>query len=138
MNTNRTHEHDIHEPASPVQPTHAHPARSSGRVDDTSAGAEAVARAEAGAAGWEDAVRLQRWATPDHADFYALAGEIVSTLYALDDLAQVLRRQVAAYEQGRRIYDDPRRVDPAVRLAEAVAELDGLLTHVQAGQGPAN
>src|SRR3954471_17174260 len=88
--------------------------------------AGAVARAEAGVNGWEDAVRLQRWATPDHADFYALAGEIVSTLYALDDLAQVLRRQVAAYEQGRRIYDDTRRFDPAVRLAEAVADLDGL------------
>src|SRR3954465_12716555 len=123
MNTNRTHEHDIHEPASPVQPTHAHPARSSGRVDDTSAGAEAVARAEAGIAGWEDAVRLQRWAIPDHADFYALAGEIVASLYALEDLAQVLNKQVSRYGQGQRVYDDTRAVDPAERLGVAAAAL---------------
>src|SRR6185503_18811778 len=59
----------------------------------------AVGRAELCTAGWEDAVRLQRWATPDHADFYALAGEMVA---ALDDLAHVLHRQVTRYGQGRR------------------------------------
>ena len=65
---------------------------------------------------WEDAVRLQRWATPDHADFYALAGEMVATLHALDDLAQVLRRQVAGYADpaGRaaRSTTTPAQVDP--------------------------
>ena len=60
-----------------------------------------VARS-AGTAAWEDAVRLQRWATADHADFYALAGEMVATLYALDDLAQVLGRQVAGYADTQR------------------------------------
>ena len=44
-------------------------------------------RAEAGTAAWEDAVRLQRRATPDHADFYALAGELVRRC-ALDDLTR--------------------------------------------------
>jgi hypothetical protein len=83
----------------------------------------AAGRAEAGTGGWEDAVRLQRWATPDHVAFYALGGEVVSTLYALDDLAQVLVRQVAGYGQGRRLYDDTRQVDPQSRLADAVGEL---------------
>ena len=93
--------------------------------------AEAVRRAEAGTGGWEDAVRLQRWATPDHADFYALAGEMVATLHALDDLAQLLRRQVAGYartqqDRGRRLYDDTRQVDPAERLQTAVIALQEL------------
>jgi hypothetical protein len=98
----------------------------------------ATVRAERGSAGWEDAVRLQRWATPDHADFYALAGEIVATLCALDDLAQVLHRQVSRYGQGRRVYDDTRQVDPGARLLEAAAELAGLRQHLQAAQAPAN
>ena len=98
----------------------------------------APVRAEQGSAGWEDAVRLQRWATPDYADFYALAGEIVATLYALDDLAQVLHRQVSRYGQGRRLYDDTRQVDPGARLVEAAAELAGLRQQLQAAQAPAN
>jgi hypothetical protein len=98
----------------------------------------AAGRAEWGSAGWEDAVRLQRWATPDHADFYALAGEIVATLSALDDLAQVLHHQVSHYGQGRRLYDDTRQIHPAARLADAAAELDGLREQLQAAQAPAN
>jgi hypothetical protein len=98
----------------------------------------AVSRGEVGTAGWEDAVRLQRWATPDHADFYALAGEIVATLYALDDLTQVLHRQVSRYGQGRRLYDDTHQVDPGVRLEQAAAELAGLRQQLQAAQAPAN
>ena len=93
--------------------------------------AEAVRRAEAGTGGWEDAVRLQRWATPDHAGFYALAGEMVATLHAVDELAAVLGRQVAGYaqtqqDQGRRLYDDTRQVDPAERLQTAVIALEEL------------
>jgi hypothetical protein len=107
-------------------------------TDDIEQNDTARHRAEAGVAGWEDAVRLQRWAAPDHADFYDLAGEIVSTLDALDDLAQILRRQVTGFGQGRRLYDDTGQVDPATRLAEAVAELDGLTAHLQAAQAPAN
>ena|SRR5690348_6991470 len=95
-------------------------------------------RAQQGSAGWEDAVRLQRWATPDHADFYALAGEIVATLYALDDLTQVLHQQVSRYGQGRRLYDDTHQIDPAARLVEAATELARLHEQVQAAQGSAN
>jgi hypothetical protein len=98
----------------------------------------APAHAEQGTAGWEDAVRLQRWATPDYADFYAMAGEIVATLHALDDLTQVLRRQVTGYGQGRALYDDTREVDPADRLTEAAVELGRLAEYVQAAQAPAN
>src|ERR1700750_2888093 len=89
-------------------------------------------RAETATGAWEDAVRLQRWATPDHADFYALAGEIVATLSALDDLMQVLHRQVSGYGQGRRLYDDTRQADPGARLVAAAAELAGLLEALQA------
>ena len=93
--------------------------------------AAAVRRAEAGTGGWEDAVRLQRWATPDHADFYALAGEMVATLRALDDLARLLRTQVAGYartqqDRGQVVYDDTRQVDPAERLQTAVIALGEL------------
>jgi hypothetical protein len=93
--------------------------------------AEAVQRADAGTGGWEDAVRLQRWATPDHADFYALAGEMAATLHALDDLAQLLRTQVAGYahtqqDRGRVVYDDTRQVDPIERLQTAVIALQEL------------
>lgn len=88
----------------------------------------AASRAERGTTGWEDAARLQRWATPDHGDFYALAGEIVSTLYALDDVGQVLVRQVADYAdtqqaRGRQLYDDTRQVRPLARLVTAVEAL---------------
>ena len=53
-------------------------------------------------AAWEDVVRLQRWAVADHADFYALAGLMVGTLYALEDLTGVLERQVAGYARRSR------------------------------------
>ena len=100
-------------------------------TDGTGQDAEAVQRADAGTGGWEDAVRLQRWVTPDHADFYALAGEMVATLRALDDLAAVLGQQVAGYartqhERGRQLYDDTRRVDPVERLQTAVIALEEL------------
>ena len=89
---------------------------------------EAVVRAEGGTAGWEDAVRLQRWAIPDHTEVYALAGEMVATLDALDDLAAVLGRQVAGYAdtqraRGRTLYDDTGQVNPMVRLVGVVEAL---------------
>ena len=100
-------------------------------TDDTGQDAEAVQRADAGTGAWEDAVRLQRWATPDHADFYALAGEMVATLRAVDDLARLLHRQVAGYartqqDRGQVVYDDTRQVDPAERLQTAVIALGEL------------
>jgi hypothetical protein len=98
----------------------------------------AARHAETGTGAWEDAVRLQRWASPDHADFYALAGAIVATLQALDDLAQVLHRQVTGYGRGRRPYDDTHQIEPAARLADAAAELAGLVGHLQGVRAPAN
>lgn len=83
----------------------------------------AVASAEAGEQAWADAVRFQRWASPDHADFYALAAAVVPTLYGLEDLANVLRQQVSRYAEGRRLYDDTRQVEPATRLADAAERL---------------
>ena len=98
----------------------------------------ALVQAEAASERWADVARLQRWATPDHADFYGLAAEMVATLHALDDVAQVLRRQVAGYAQGRTLYDDTRAVDPQARLSEAAVELGRLIEYVQAAQSPAN
>jgi hypothetical protein len=103
----------------------------------------AVVRAQAGTAGWEDAVRLQRWAVLDHGDFYALAGEMVATLHALEDLAVVLGRQVAGYahtqrERGRVVYDDTRQHDPRHRLAEAATDLDILADRVRSAERAAN
>src|SRR4051794_13283142 len=89
----------------------------------------AAQRAEAGTTARENAVRLQLRATPDHADFYALASELVCTLRAVDDLTRVLRRQVAGYAQGQRdqgrvLYDDTRKVDPIERLHVATLQLE--------------
>ena len=104
MNTEHTHDHnrpglhdlraDAVDSPRPDAPTAA-PTTTASR--DLPVGPEAVARGEAGVAAWEDVVRLQRWAVADHADFYALAGLMVGTLYALEDLTGVLERQVAGY-----------------------------------------
>lgn len=96
-----------------------------------------VARAEQGAEAWHDVARLQQATEPDHSSFYALAGEIVPTLYSLQDLANVLRRQVAGYGEGRSLYDDAGR-EPAVRLAEAVEHLALLRDALGAAQRHAN
>jgi hypothetical protein len=84
----------------------------------------AVARAEQATEAWRDVPRIQRWADPDHTDLYALAGELVGTLHAVEDLTAVLAGQVARYGTGRTLYDDTRAVDPAARLARAGAQLD--------------
>lgn len=83
----------------------------------------AVAAAETGADGWTEVARHQRWADADHADFYSIAGDALATIHALEDLTEILAGQVAAYGEGRAVYDDSHVVDPAVRLADAVAQL---------------
>ena len=93
----------------------------------------ALRTAETAATAWKKTVEHQQDAPPRHADFYALAGEMVATLYALDDLTVVLGRQVGSYGQGRAVYDDTRTVDPTTRLAEAVQRLRGM----RAALGPA-
>ena len=80
----------------------------------------ALRNADTAATAWAETVQHQLHATPRHADFYALAGEVVATLNAVDDLTVVLARQVGSYGQGRTLYDDTRTVDPADRLADAV------------------
>src|SRR4051812_5269948 len=79
----------------------------------------ALRSAEAAATAWAETPEHQQQATPRHADFYALAGEMVATLCALDDLTVVLAAQVGHYGQGRTLYDDTRTVDPTARLIEA-------------------
>ena len=98
----------------------------------------AVVAAERAGELWTDVVRLQRWTDPDHADIYAIAGELVATLTALDDLASVLARQVSDYGKGRALYDDSRQIDPAERLAEAVKRLRSAQTAIRAAWVAAN
>ncbi len=86
----------------------------------------AVQRAEAGAEAWVAAVRHQRGAIPDHSDFYALAGDMVATLRALQDLARLLDSQVQRYGEHRPVYDDSGRVDPHERLTAAAVELEAI------------
>src|SRR5215210_7643278 len=131
MNTKNTHDHhqsgeqDLPPSPEASREPDAPTAAATTESGDLPVGPEVVARGEAGVAAWEDVVRLQRWAVSDHADFYALAGLTVGTLYALEDLTNVLERQVASYPQtqqahGRQLYDDTRQVDPAERLQVAV------------------
>lgn len=88
---------------------------------------EAVRQADAGARAWRAVVHAQQSTTPDHADFYALAAELVDTLFSIGSLAGVLARQVEGYTQrrpvGERVYDDSRTVDPVTRLDEAAEHL---------------
>lgn len=91
---------------------------------------DAVEAAERGTAEWYRAVRQQRVATPtDHADFYALAGETVSTLRKLRYLAGVLQMQVQEYGQGRELYDDTRGAVTAAERLTAAADALGMLIH---------
>jgi hypothetical protein len=82
----------------------------------------AVRRAEEGADAWRQVVHAQRPASPDHTDFYALAGEMVETLRVLDSLAGLMSGQVAGYSNGRDVYDDDGGT-PAHRLRAAVLAL---------------
>src|SRR5690242_9888143 len=93
--------------------------------------APAVIAAERAAELWTDVVRLQRWTDPDHADIYAIAGELVATLTAVNDLAAVLARQISGYGDGRALYDDTYQVDPVERLAEAVRQLRSAQTDIR-------
>jgi len=103
----------------------------------------AAARAARGASAWQDAVRLQRWATPAHRDFSALGCELVATLYAVEDLAQVLYRQVGRYQReqqqaGQLFYDDTREMDPAERLQVAAVALTELRSTAASAESWAN
>ena len=98
----------------------------------------ALRSAETAATAWAETVEHQQHATGRHADFYALAGEMVATLNAIDDLTVVLAHQVARYGQGRALYDDTRTADPADRLFEAVDCLRGVRAGLAATSAAAN
>lgn len=85
---------------------------------------DAVTAAEAGTQQWRDTLHFQQAATPtaDHGDLYALCGELVGTLRALERMAGVLSDQVARYGEGRQLRDDEGQ-DPADRLARASERL---------------
>lgn len=73
---------------------------------------DAVRHADTGAKAWRAVVHAQLAATPNHADLYSLAGDLVDTLAAVEALAQVLHRQVTGYAatlvDGFTVYDDSR------------------------------
>jgi hypothetical protein len=98
---------------------------------------DAVRAAEAGTEQWRAAVLAQRTARPEHADFHALAGELVVTLRALSSLAGVLGVQVADYGEGRVLRDDA-SADPAARLAEAVQLLAAVRRDLDRAERAAN
>ncbi len=94
-----------------------------------------VAAAEAGALGWREAVHAQCGPTPgaEHGEFYALGGELVATLRAIESLTRVLAVEVAGYGRARVLRDDT-GADPALRLEIAAGHLDelgGLLTRAE-------
>lgn len=93
--------------------------------------------AEKGAQQWRAATVVQRSAEPDHAEFYALAGELVDTLRAIEQLAGVLMRQVNDYGAGRRLYDD-QCANPRARLRAAGLRLAELRQHAAAAEQAAN
>jgi hypothetical protein len=69
----------------------------------------AVAAAETAAHWWGSAVAAQRAIRTEaleHADFYDLAAEAVATLRSLEDLAELLARQVGGYGTRRNLRDD--------------------------------
>jgi len=90
---------------------------------------------------WEEAVRLERTADPDHGEWYGIAGEITGTVRALQSMASLLGERVAKYDQapGRVVRDDE-GLDPSVRLDEAHAllvELEAVLVSAEATAGAA-
>ena len=77
---------------------------------------------------WQAAATAQRAVRGEvleHADFYDLAAEMVTTLRCLEDLAEVLAGQVGHYGTGRSLRDDS-GADPRARLVRAVGEVTAL------------
>jgi hypothetical protein len=103
---------------------------SSSRYDEQDDRPEAVQQAEKGAQAWRAVVHAQGSAPADHSDFYALAGELVDILSAVESLARLLAGQVARYAEGQPagqvVYDDSRTLDPGARLHDAALDLGNL------------
>ncbi|MHA6629142.1 hypothetical protein ACU61A_27220 [Pseudonocardia sichuanensis] len=111
---------------------------SAGRKHEQDDRPETVRQAEKGAQAWRAVVHAQQSATPDHADFYALAAELADTFASLTALGRVLARQVAGYADGlpagERVYDDTPTADPRDRLALAAVDLRAIVGHIEAAQ----
>lgn len=86
---------------------------------------------------WEEAVRIERTADPEHEEWYRIAGEMVGTLRALQSMASLLGDRVSAYDQNRIVRDDA-GVDPAVRLDECHSLLVELETVLGSAESSAN
>ncbi|GAY11651.1 hypothetical protein [Pseudonocardia sp. N23] len=99
---------------------------------------EAVREAAAGAKAWRAAVHAQRTAEPDHSDFYAMTADVVDTLAAVANLAEVLAWQVAHYGDTRPVYDDTGEVDPRERLDAAAMDLHELAARLRSADRIAN
>lgn len=98
---------------------------------------EVVASAERASCLWRRAALGQQQAAPDHGEFYALAGELVATVRALDAMAAVLSHQVARYGQGRTLRDD-QGLAPGARLVDAVVVLGWVRKSLSQAEDGAN
>jgi len=94
--------------------------------------------AEQGANTWRSAVHAQLAATPNHADLYAITGEIVDTLRSLESLARLTGRQVAGYGDDHVLRDDEPGHDPAERLVEVGHQAEQLANVVATAERIAN
>lgn len=83
----------------------------------------AVLHAEQGATAWQAAADYQAGATPDHAAFYSLTGDLVDTLRSLNAITWTLAIHTGRYGQGRELYDDE-GANPDHRLRAAVLALE--------------
>lgn len=92
----------------------------------------AVKAATPGTDEWRAPVRVQQSVPVDHNDMYALAGLMVETLTALDDMAAILTWRAARYATRDDLSDDAGS-DPARRLRTAASQLDTVRTRL----GPA-
>lgn len=78
--------------------------------------------ADAGTTAWRQVASRLRAADADHGDWYAVAGEMVATVRALEDVAAAVIGQVICYGHDHELRDDEGR-DPHERLADVVRGL---------------
>lgn len=105
--------------------------------NDSSGRPVAVVHAEIGGDAWRSVVHAQQSATPDHADWYAITGEVVDTLRGLASLTSVLAHQVANYGAGRALRDDA-GMRPSDRLSAAVSHAAQLRAELDRAERTAN
>lgn len=97
----------------------------------------AVELAGAARDSWEEAVRVERTADPDHGEWYSIGGELLGTLRAVEDMTRLLSQRITRYGDDRILRDDEGQ-DPEQRITEAVEELAALSGHLWAAGESAN